>query len=1563
MALPLAAHLLSRRTGPTVYFPATRFVLQAAAERARRHRLRDVLLLLTRLLAVLLVALAFDRPTWSARAVAASKDASLELIVVIDASASMTRVAGGRTLFDAACERAEQAIRSLDPAKDAAGVVFAGLSPRPVLPRLSSNFPALHRELREAAPTLERADMASAVATACAMPSMLAPDERGSAAGHRRIVVLSDLQRSNWMDAALDHALPDGVELMIQSVAPPTTTENLGVIDIAVTPIRPVVGQSVLVSATVANFSDAPRRAIVNVSAGGATRDFAPTLAPWGRATVNCEAVFTVAGLHPISAAVTDEEFGHDDVARAVVRTCASRRVGLITSADRSDTSLAPYYLEVALRPGEGSIFEPVHLTPAQVEASALAGLDALIIAGALEVSDGALRAIAAFVSSGGGLLWVLDSQRAHDAAVRFENVDPSSAQLPAHPVDRFVELPPNQPLWLGEAAENSAALVQLAGPAMDSLLRTVFYSISPARLNTGATALLTFDTGEPALAVSPVGMGRVMTVHADLSPARCSLVKSPLFPVLLQELMKLLSEPLGGSAESIFWTVGHPILFSVPADLITAEPLKDSAGRSARVLHSQEASRPRFGAGDRENVGISVAPAVLPGFLTVHDAAQRPVAQLAANLDPEESDFRSLAADEDEARMLATGAGARASRTDVTGELGRVKPVELWPSLLAAAVLVLACEALLTTMAGGGRRRDKSTAGRLCARPASAARVARRSTAYLSVVAAAILAMTDQTAQAAPVSDASGRTAGELHIEPVLEPMLLALILGASAAAAVFAAVRVILRTGEMPRGVLRSFALRIAALGCIGCLLLNPSRTASTPDELDRPGVVLLVDRSQSMSLPDESLKERACTRFDALRAAWLEPNTIARLEANAQVRFAAFDGRVEPATLESLLSTVPDGNESRLARSLEMLLGAASAREGSRRVSDIVVLSDGIDTDGRSLAPIAPQAVASGVRIHAFVPGADAQPPDVSLSAMVDNPLVYEGQPVSLKLRIRQRGYEGRSVRLVVREISGESGSGEGRQRLITERTIVLDSPMELDVPLAPAREAGSASQVSVVEYAARVEPLPGEADVANNERRVFVQVTAERIRVCLFEAEPYWDSRFFISALRNDPQVELTTVHALGFDHPSRRDLPRVSVTRYLPGAAGSSEQTGLPAPLSEAALNAFDVVVLGRGIDAFFPGESAAALARFVTDRGGSLILLRGAPVAGSSPDAVRSAEILASVSPVEWGNAQLRAGRLVTTPEGRRLPPLDFSGLTERAPEAVLSELPGMLAATEIVEEKALSVVWLRRGEGRNGSVEEPMTTRDDPAAVAHVNVGRGRTLAVLTEGMWRWSFLPAELDRYSSVYQLFWSRAVRWLALGGEFLPGQAISLSLDRVSTPPGEAVTVIVRTREINPGRFEPRVRVFVPSDPGGEQPREDGSHHAAPQELNLERSATDPSRFTAVFVPEREGVHTVELQAPGMHPDRLLARFAVYDDRVELVDTAARPELMKQLAEATGGRLLGTDGADQIIDVLRREAQAKLTSRVTRPAWDQFWIFALIVGIVGVDWFWRRRVGLP
>ena len=180
-AVPLLLHLLRRRIGARVDFPAVRYIERAEREHSRRLRLRNLLLMLVRVLVLLLVALAAARPV--ARLAGAGHEPTA-LAIVLDNSMSTSVIVEGAPLLDRLRAAARETVERAAPGDrlwlvTADGAVRGG-SQRAILDALD-----------EAPPIGGAGNLADAVTRAGALV-------RTSGLARREVAILTDAQASSW---------------------------------------------------------------------------------------------------------------------------------------------------------------------------------------------------------------------------------------------------------------------------------------------------------------------------------------------------------------------------------------------------------------------------------------------------------------------------------------------------------------------------------------------------------------------------------------------------------------------------------------------------------------------------------------------------------------------------------------------------------------------------------------------------------------------------------------------------------------------------------------------------------------------------------------------------------------------------------------------------------------------------------------------------------------------------------------------------------------------------------------------------------------------------------------------------------------------------------------------------------------------------------------------------------------------------------------------------------------------------------------------------------------------
>ena len=257
VGLPVLIHYLTRARPRRVAFPPFKFLLEACAGQQAVHRLRTILLLTVRCLAVLALVLLFARPFVRPSGAAANAGVNQRVVLMVDASLSMRAVQRGVPLFARAKAEAADVLRGLESGAEA-GVILVGATPRTLLPALSRNLPALHDALVKAEPTYEAGDFQAALALA-----------KRLLGGAGTLYVFSDFQKSNWEAAG---ELPAGALCRLR----PVTTEpvnNVALVAARLLPEEPVAGETAEVICTVFNCSPRPREETVRLQLAEFTQE------------------------------------------------------------------------------------------------------------------------------------------------------------------------------------------------------------------------------------------------------------------------------------------------------------------------------------------------------------------------------------------------------------------------------------------------------------------------------------------------------------------------------------------------------------------------------------------------------------------------------------------------------------------------------------------------------------------------------------------------------------------------------------------------------------------------------------------------------------------------------------------------------------------------------------------------------------------------------------------------------------------------------------------------------------------------------------------------------------------------------------------------------------------------------------------------------------------------------------------------------------------------------------------------------------------------------------------
>jgi hypothetical protein len=186
LAAPILIHLIQRDIFRPLRFPSIRFIRRGAMPVERKKRLRDLPLLLLRMLLFAAIITALARPEWQPEAMAAESEQE-ELVLVLDISASMS---GWGSLEEA---RREALTRLEEHAGQPAALVLSSDRAALTVP-MTLDHSEIRRAIESAEPDLVAGRHRPALQEAAGLFS-------GPGAG--RLMIFSDFQLSDWSPGAL----------------------------------------------------------------------------------------------------------------------------------------------------------------------------------------------------------------------------------------------------------------------------------------------------------------------------------------------------------------------------------------------------------------------------------------------------------------------------------------------------------------------------------------------------------------------------------------------------------------------------------------------------------------------------------------------------------------------------------------------------------------------------------------------------------------------------------------------------------------------------------------------------------------------------------------------------------------------------------------------------------------------------------------------------------------------------------------------------------------------------------------------------------------------------------------------------------------------------------------------------------------------------------------------------------------------------------------------------------------------------------------------------------------
>ena len=717
-------------------------------------------------------------------------------------------------------------------------------------------------------------------------------------------------------------------------------------------------------------------------------------------------------------------------------------------------------------------------------------------------------------------------------------------------------------------------------------------------------------------------------------------------------------------------------------------------------------------------------------------------------------------------------------------------------------------------------------------------------------------------------------------------------------------------------PRRALVLTSLRALVFLVLGILLLHPAVVLLTP-LAGRERLAVLVDSSRSMSV---AARPGGASRFLEAVSALGEKGFLAALAERYQLEIYSFTDRLQLHPDVSALATVtPTGEESDIGAALQQL-----SREGrDLNLGGVVVLSDGIDRGPlrrawRDGGEDPDTAIRQALRpldlpIHTVSVSSDSGFIDVAIDDLSYNEFAFLRQPTTVRVSLRSSGLAGRATPVQLTQ----------GNRVLSVQNVTLPADGQLaqvDFELNPER-------VGKYTYTVSTPVLPEEAVGGNNRRSFTLKVVRDRIRVLQIVGAPSWDEKFMRRLLKADPNVDLVSFFILR----SMLDQRVFSESEYSLIEFPYRDLFGKDLPT-------FDVVMFQNfnylqyfDADAF---QLLTNLAHFV-EEGGGLVVVGGDLAFGGGDYGGSPLEEVLPVRSDRSPSVLETSFPFSLTPQGTRHPVtnLHFDVAENRRMWEHLPRLDGF------------NPVSLQPGAvllGEVGDTKMPL--------LAVRQVGKGRSLALMADTSWYWSFKGTGSGQSNSAYLHFWKNSLRWLV--GDPDEGQ-VQVDTEQENYQVGTRPVISVRVVGVD---YTPMVGAAVkveitPEEGGPAEVLEGVSSEAGDWTQGIEPRTVGPYRVKATVV-----------ASDGQEVGSAETVFTINQEGPEMKELEGDLGFLQALSRATGGKYLpmGTQ-LEGPLEVKPR-ADSASTQRTVIPLWNKAPGFIVLLTLLCAEWLLRRRWGL-
>ncbi|MDD5772915.1 MAG: glutamine amidotransferase [bacterium] len=696
---------------------------------------------------------------------------------------------------------------------------------------------------------------------------------------------------------------------------------------------------------------------------------------------------------------------------------------------------------------------------------------------------------------------------------------------------------------------------------------------------------------------------------------------------------------------------------------------------------------------------------------------------------------------------------------------------------------------------------------------------------------------------------------------------------------------------------GRLRSIllSLRLAAIFVILFILLQPS-ISIIKEKIEKNNIIFLIDNSGSMGIADETGKDR----LSRLKGLFKEKKNFSEMSKKSALSFYSFSNGLNEISLNDIDSLKINDSNTDFYRALSLI----NKKINIKTISGVFILSDGIDNDPENTLKLVKELP---YPVFTISPGEEKILRDISIKLQNTPEKAFLDKKVTINFVINSFGFGTKTIFCVLKEDGNE---------IKKEKFRILPGKNILSLEFTPKKTGPHSYLISI--------PVEGsEAISKNNEEEFYLDVKKEKLYVLVLAGAPSPEYKFLHEYLIKEPDIKA-----------------RFLVSKNKNDFIKLEENEGKDRfPEKKEELFEYDLIIFNDIERKKIPEYAFPWLKEFAGERGGGVLMLGGR---NSFQGGGYNNSSLEDILPVVFNREEPLFN------EGKFLFELTGSGkvhpVTQLMPDSIKNtqiwkELPVLEGYNIINKSKPGALVLAVRSVNKNDIIW------------AVQSYGRGRTMAIMANDLWRWDFLMTGIGKTSEYYERFFSRILSWLTS----VKGDAFDIETDKFIYSPGEIVNLAALVYQKDLVSFQ--VTGFI---------KEMRSKNK--DIINFISYGGNKGLLKAEYKPLASGEFEITAEANGNKGfiGKAVKKIFVKKDLTEWDNVIINDKFLKEISDKSHGKFYKANELDPLKlskfkdDIKGREIMAKILYDLS--LWDNIFIFCLFITLLASEWYLRKKKGL-